>query len=191
MKVVLGNQANPVRLAFHKGLFEKTGFAGDPNGKTDHNAKFIFDKDGPVAKQLAAAEEAVAKEKWGAKADAVLTAIRASGKGVVQNGDTQNSDGFAGMSFVSARSEARPTVVNRDRSPLTMQDGVVYSGCYGIAIVQVWAQDNQYGKRINAQLTGFQFVKDGDSFGGGVAPAKADEFEALSADDGAGEDPFA
>lgn len=190
MKITVGTAARPARVAFAKGLFEASAFGGDPGAKADYNTKFIIEPDHPVVAQLMAAEEAVAKEKWGGKADAILAQIRAKGQGVVQDGNTQQSDGFAGMKFVSARSQTRPTVVNRDRSPITQQDGIVYSGCYGIAIVQVWAQDNSYGKRINAQLTGFQFVKDGDSFGGGVPAAAADEFEALSAE-GDDADPFA
>jgi len=31
----------------------------------------------------------------------------------------------------------------------------------------VWAQDNQYGKRINAKLRAVQFYKDGAPFGEG------------------------
>jgi hypothetical protein len=76
----------------------------------------------------------------------------------------------------------RPTVINRDRTPLTAADGVIYSGCHGNVQVEVWAQDNSYGKRINAQLLGVQFTRDGDSFGGGTQPAKPDDFADLSAD---------
>lgn len=191
MKVILGTGAAPVRLAFHKGLFEKVAFGSDPNGKADYNAKFLFPPEHPATKALEAAEEAVAKEKWGAKAGDILKTLRASGKGVVQNGDTQNSAGFEGQKYVSARNQVKPTVIDRNRSPLTLSDGVIYSGCYVIVHINVWAQDNSFGKRINAELTGVQFVRDGDSFGGGVGAAKADEFEALSAEDGDAEDPFA
>ena len=36
------------------------------------------------------------------------------------------------------------------------------------AIVELWAQDNNYGKRINASLAGVQFAKDGEAFAGGT-----------------------
>jgi len=76
---------------------------------------------------------------------------------------------------VSARSKTRPTVLNRDKTPVAEADGVLYGGCYVNALLDVWAQDNAFGKRINATLKGVQFVRDGDAFGGG-APASADDF---------------
>jgi hypothetical protein len=42
----------------------------------------------------------------------------------------------------------------------------------------VWAQDNQYGKRINAALRAVQFVKDGAPFGEGNIDV-SQEFTAL------------
>jgi hypothetical protein len=54
-------------------------------------------------------------------------------------------------------------------------------------VVEIWAQDNNYGKRINASLKGVQFVRDGDAFAGGGA-ASPDEFEDLSADASAAAD---
>ena len=47
------------------------------------------------------------------------------------------------------------------------------------ATVNVWAQDNKYGKRVNAQLLGVQFYADGDSFGGG-AVGSVDDFDDLA-----------
>jgi hypothetical protein len=50
------------------------------------------------------------------------------------------------------------------------------------ASIELWCQDNNYGKRINASLRGVQFLKDGEAFaGGGVA--NADEFDDLAADE--------
>lgn len=169
------------RLAFAQHLFTAGTVGGE--GKPAFSATAIIPKDHPVIKELKAAEEAVAKEKWGGKADAILKAIRAADKGVVHDGDLKAQyDGFEGNAFVSMRSEKRPNVYNRDMSQLTEADGVVYSGCYAHVMIEVWAQDNSYGKRINAQLTGVMFARDGDSFGGGATPAKPDDFADLSAE---------
>ena len=62
-------------------------------------------------------------------------------------------------------------MINSDRTPLTAKDGVIYPGCYVNVSIDFWAQDNSYGKRINAQLRGVQFVKDGERLGGSVAAA--------------------
>ena len=79
-------------------------------------------------------------------------------------------DGFGeGVFFFNASNTKRPTLVDRDRAPLIEDDGKPYAGCYVNAIVKPWAQDNQYGKRINFSLEGIQFVRDGEAFGGGGA----------------------
>ena len=181
MKVrLVDSAAHPVRLAFAQHLFEAGTVGGE--GKPAFSLTAIIGRDHPVHAELAAAEEAVAKAKWEGKAPAILKAIRAAGKGIVKDGDLKAQySGFEGNDYVSTRSEKRPNVYNRDGSQLTEADGVVYSGCYGHVMIEVWAQDNQYGKRINAQLTGVMFSRDGDSFGGGATPATADDFADLSA----------
>ena len=183
MKVrLVDTTANPVRLAFAQHLFEAGTVGGE--GKPAFSVTALLGPDHPQLAELEAAEEAVAKEKWGAKAPAILKAIRAAGKGVIKDGDLKAQyAGFEGNKFVSMRSEARPNVYNRDGSQLTEADGVVYSGCYAHVMLEVWAQDNSYGKRVNAQITGVMFSRDGDSFGGGATPAQPDDFADLSAAD--------
>jgi hypothetical protein len=67
--------------------------------------------------------------------------------------------------------------LNKDKSPLTEADGVVYSGCYVNGIIDLWAQNNNYGKRINATLLGVQFAGDGEAFSSGGSSASADDFD--------------
>jgi hypothetical protein len=178
------------RLAFHKGVFEKTAFAGDAKAKPDYNCKFILPPDHPQIKAIEALELSVAKEKWGAKADAELKLIRANDRAALHDGDTQRSDGFAGNFYLSARSDQRPTTYDRLRKPVTAEDGVIYSGCYVNAKVLIWAQDNKWGKRINCQVLGVQFARDGDSFAAGAPPAEADDFPELDASDAPADDPL-
>jgi hypothetical protein len=162
-----------VRLAF-PALFEPSSYGeGDPA----YSATLIMDPQ--QAEVVEKALAAVAREKWGAKADAQLKALRASGKVCLRDGDEKaDYDGFEGMMFVAARSKTRPTVVDGQRQPITERDGRIYAGCYVNASIEVWAQDNAYGKRVNATLRGIQFVRDGEAFGGG-RPAAADEFDEL------------
>lgn len=176
------------RLAFGDGIYEKKTFAGEPGGKADFSAKFILPQNHKQIAELAEIERKVAKDKWGAKADDNLRLIKAKGKNLVKDGDTQRSDGFAGNLFVSARADSRPTVVGRDRTPKQKGDnGAPYSGCYVNVKLDVWAQDNSWGQGINATLLGVQFVRDGDSFSAGAPPANPDEFPDLGVDEG-GED---
>jgi hypothetical protein len=93
--------------------------------------------------------------------------------------------GFEDIMYVSASNKMRPVAVNRDTSPVSAEDGVIYSGCYVNATVELWAQDNKYGKRVNATLLGVQFSKAGDAFGGGSV-GSADDFESI--EEGVGAD---
>jgi len=92
-------------------------------------------------------------------------------------------DGYGdGTTFLSAARKTRPPVVNRDLSPITAEDGVIYAGCYVNATIRLWVQDNKWGKRVNAELRAVQFMNDGESFG--AAPVDAEkEFEAVGEDD--------
>ncbi len=167
-----------VRIAYAQGLFEpRAPQSGE--GKAKYNCAFLFPKDHPAVQELTEACIAVAKAKWGAKADTHLVAIKAADKLPVHDGNAKpDSAGYAGNLFMNASNDIRPTVVNVDRSPLTVADGKPYSGCYVNAIVDIWAQDNKYGKRINASLMGVQFLADGEKLAGGSVAA-ADDFEAI------------
>lgn len=139
------------------------------------------------AKALEAAIEQVAKDKWGAKAPQVLTKLYADGtvaytKGPKTNADGDTYQGFEGMHSLNTSNQTRPTVVDVNRSPLTEADGKPYAGCYVNAIVEVWAQDNEWGRRVNCTLKGVQFARDGEAFSGG-SPASAEDFDDLSVGD--------
>lgn len=178
MKITLEN----VRISFCQNLFRAGSFQPDQPPK--YGATFIFEPGSANEKTLKKAIVEAAETKWPGKGTATVKQLMASGKVCLRDGDEKsNYDGFEGMAFVTASSKKRPTVVDRDRSPLTEDDGRVYPGCYVNAILEIWAMDNQFGKRINAELTGVQFVKDGEPLGGGAAPATADDFPALEDDD--------
>lgn len=176
MKIKLTN----VRLSFAQ-LFEAKTVNGE--GKPAFSASFLIEPSDPQVANINAAIEAVAKDKWGAKAEANLKVMRTADKTCLHSGDLKaNYDGFEGMLYISSRNALRPLVIDTDKTPLTAQDGKPYSGCYVNASVELWAQDNNYGKRVNATLMGVQFFKDGESFsGGGVA--SEDDFDDLSVDD--------
>ncbi len=172
-----------VRLAFAQGIFEKTSIAGS---NPSFSAKAIYGKTHPANALLAAAEEAVAKEKWGAKADQMLAIIRKADNGVVHDGDMKpNWDGFEGNHYTNASAQNRPGIYDRDRTPLAASDGRPYGGCWVNMRLDLWPQDNQYGKKINATLLGIQFLRDGDAFAAGAPPADADDFPELGVDQGA------
>ena len=81
------------------------------------------------------------------------------------------------MSFKSSANK-RPIVIDRDKSPLIEEDNKIYAGCYVNAIVDVCVQNNNYGKIVNGNLYGIQFVKDGEAFGSGPTDV-GDNFDDL------------
>jgi len=186
MKVKLVN----VRTAFLS-IFEPKSVNGE--GDPRYSGAFIVDPKSANVKTMDAAILAVATEKWKDKAPAILKKLTEEGKVAFKKSPRTNEAGepyagFEGMYSVNAGNKSRPLVIDRDKTPLTAADGKPYSGCFVDANIEFWAQDNQYGKRINATLRGVQFRADGDAFGGG-APASSDEFDDLS--DGSEEDPTA
>lgn len=171
---------NAVRLSFPQ-LFEAKTVNGE--GKPAFSAAFLISPKDPQIAMINTAISTVAAEKWGAKADAILKTIRAADKTCLHSGDLKsNYDGFEGMMYISARNPLKPSVVDTNRSPLVAEDGRPYAGCYVNAVLELWTQDNNYGKRVNATLMGVQFYKDGESFvGGGVADAE--DFDDLTIED--------
>lgn len=180
MKVMLKN----VRLAFPN-LF--TPQAGPDGGDAKYNATFIIEDEENV-KRVNEAIEQVAQDKWGAKAAENLKALRSKGRICLRDGeDKADYDGFDGNHYINASNKVAPAVFDRDKSKLSERDGKPYAGCYVDASVDVWAQDNQYGKRINSSLRGVKFAQDGEPFAGGGA-ATEDDFEFEDADDSAADD---
>lgn len=173
-----------VRLSFPD-LFKPRPFK--PGDTPKYKATFLIPKDDPQIKTIEAAIVATAKEKWPKDFQKVLNSIRGNAnKFCYQDGDNKSYDGYEGMMALSAGNKARPSVFDRDRSPLTEDDGKPYAGCYVNAIVELFAYDNS-GNGISASLSGVQFYKDGEVFSGG-RPAKADDFDDLSVD---GEEEYA
>jgi Enterobacter phage Enc34, ssDNA-binding protein len=183
-KVFLTN----VRLAFAN-IFEAKAAAAEAEPR--YSACFILDPASDNAKKLDKAVLAVATEKWKDKATAVLKKLVEDNRmSYVRSDKTDKNgevyEGFEGSYSISASNKRRPSIFDRDPAhQLVAADGRPYSGCYVNALITVWAQDNQYGRRINAELNGVQFVGDGDAFGAGRVASK-DDFSDLGVDATAG-----
>lgn len=168
MKIKLNN----VRISFPS-LFQKATFNGEETG---YEATFLINKDSQ-SDQIDALNKAVssliATELKGAKLKADKICLK--------DGDEIEYDGYAGNMSIKGSNKRRPIVINRDKSPITENDEVIYAGCYVNAIVELWAMNNNYGRRICASLLAVQFAKDGESFGGGPG-ASIDDFDDIDDD---------
>jgi len=103
------------------------------------------------------------------------------------DGSSKEYDGYEGMFVVPAHnSKLRPAVAGRNGKEVVPGDKQFpYSGCLGITSITIWAQDNQYAKRLGVNLRGVQFVEGEPkypAFGQGAIAAD-EEFQALEDSD--------
>lgn len=174
-KIILKN----VRLSF-PGLFEATAFK--PGDEPKFKATFLIPKGDAQIAIIETAIKQVLTEKCGKKADSTLNNIRGNpNKFCFQDGELKEYDGYEGMTALTAKSGARPLVIDRDKTPLSAADGKPYAGCYVNATLELFAYDSS-GVGVSCSLKGVQFVRDGDAFGGG-APASPDDFDDLGVDE--------
>lgn len=133
-------------------------------------------------KLVQATIDRIIKDTWkGKKPVGLKVCLR---DGVEKDGADGYGDHVMFLS-ASAGQDRPPQIVDCDKTRrLTAADNRPYSGCYVNVVVRLWAQDNKYGKRINAALEIVQFVKHGEPFGA-TAPKAADilDDEAAPAED--------
>ena len=190
MEVTIGKK-HGLRIAFPT-LHAPKEYQND--GKPAYSCTLILD---PVldAEDIAEIKKTileVAAEKWGkAKAEGVVAQLVKKGniafvEGPKANGKGEVYDGFQGKFHIGCRNGSdgvspplKPTLVGPDRQPLDASFGKPYGGCYVTAKLDIWAQENGWGTRINTSIRGIQFRKDGAPFAGGTA-ANSDEFEDYS-----------
>lgn len=174
-----------VRLSFPD-LFHPTEFkAGD--GKPRWNATFLIEPGSENDKLIRAEIEKEGKEafkdKW-AKTHATFTGN--ANKYCYLDGSNKEYDGYDGKWYLSTHRPAklrsgatnpRPAIIDRDKSPLTAEDGRPYAGCVVNAKVSIWAQTGE-NPGIRASFSVVQFASDGDAFSAG-APT-VDGFDSLA-----------
>lgn len=182
-----------VRLSFADGVHEAKGITGADGkpGKPRYNCGLIIS--GDDKKLLELIEETtqeVAKAKWKDKAPAILKGLAKQDKLALHDGDTKPKyDGYPGNFYLSPgrdEKDGQPSLKGHVPSvELTDKEKrkLFYSGAYVNAYIELWAQDNNFGQRINATLRGLQFVKDGDAFGSRVDAAGDDEMEEIEGSD--------
>lgn len=170
-KIKIGN----ARLSFPS-LFQTAKFNNEDTGK--YEATFILDKveHAELIDQIKSRVNTLMKEELKTKI--------AADKICLKDGDDMARPEYEGTYVIKASTRRRPLVIKRDKTPIVEDDNIVYAGCYVNAVISLWAQNNSWGKRVNAQLDGVQFVKDGEAFGdAGIDADVFDEFGGDSEDD--------
>lgn len=171
-----------VRLSFPH-LWTPT--AATEDGKKKFRSSFLMDPESAQGKaNIAAAKKAmnhVAKEKWKDKAERIVKGLEKNRK-CLRNGDDMTNDegevydGYEGQMVLVAANDRRPQVLDRNKTPLTEEDDVMYAGCYVDAVVSFYTVEgkDRGGNGIFASLEIVRFRKDGEAFG--AAPLDADEY---------------
>lgn len=168
MKIKLHN----VRLSFPS-LFRKATFEGK---ETKYEATLLLDKDehAEVIKKLQVEIKRILKDELKSKLSPERICLK--------DGDEIERDGYENTWSLKAANNNRPITVDRKRNPITEDDDIFYAGCYVNAQIDFWVQNNGFGKRINANLLGIQFYKDGEPFASGEK-GSADDFDMFDEDD--------
>ena len=168
------------------------------DGEPAYGGRIIVEPSDPDAKALDAAMLEVAKGKWKEDGEAVLAMLVEEkrvcfSKLPYRSKQGKVYDGFEGKYHLGARNaKTQPSVFDQHGEPYVVEgklvanktksdvERLIYSGCAVNAKVEIWAQDNSFGRRINCSLLGVMFAGDGERFGGGSAPASADDFTGLA-----------
>lgn len=159
-------------------------------GEPAYGAKFPIKPNSEQQKAIEAAVLAEAKEAWKDKADSVVKMLEEDGKvaftkKVYRSKKTgEPYQGFDGMHYLSTRNaKTQPTVFNQYGEEVSGKGDIerqAFSGAVVNASIEIWAQDNKWGRRINCSLRGVMLTGEGENFGGGSSPASADEFAGLA-----------
>ncbi len=125
---------------------------------------------------------------WGAQGEATKAQLAGMDKLCIHDGNvSKGGEGpYKDMLFVSMNSRTKPRIVVT-RNGVNVEIGAgdpqfPYSGCRANVLFDVYpqgaagAKPNKGGKRINAGLTGVQFLAHGEPLGGGGRVAKVEEF---------------
>lgn len=137
------------------------------SGKTQYTAALIIPKDN--AKSVAQVENAVKKmmedpdavAKWGGSTKGVRTPIH---DGDVERPEDPN---YANSLYINVKANADypPKLYDKNRMEIVDPEEI-YSGCYGQAILSLYAYNFQGSKGLAFGINAFRKIKDGPSLAG-------------------------
>jgi len=176
-----------VRLSYAYLAQPYVGRNDDGNAKSSYTAHALFKAGSPAHTAIRDAIRKVAAAGWGAQAEAVLQQLNGQDKLCLHDGNiTKGGQGpYKDMLFVSSSNSRRPRILvtrNGQNVDIGPDDPMFpYSGCWANVMVDLWPQGadgkpSQWGKRINATVTGVQFLRHDEAFSGGGRVAAPEEF---------------
>jgi len=147
---------------------------GQPESEAKYSATGIFDaavaSDDP--KVQAAQEEQLKAIR--AQIDHLIKTelkmkVLPADKICLRSGAEKEGEGYGeGTFYLAASNKKKPKILGTDKQPLEKDDPRLFSGVYGNIVIRIWAQNNDFGKRINASLEAIQYVRTGEPLGNQV-----------------------
>ena len=177
-----------VRLSY---AYLASPYVGKPEAGKTPKATFtthgLYKPGSPNHVLMSDALRKVAAMGWGAQADSTLIQLKGQDRLCQHDGNITKGgvEPYKDMLFVSASNERRPRILvtrNGQNVEIGPDDPMFpYSGCWANLLLDLWPQSpdgkpSQWGKRVNATLTGVQFLRHDEAFGGGGRIANTEEF---------------
>ncbi len=156
--------------------------ASAPGADPKYSADLIIEPDAVEWGELSQLIQTIATEKWADQATTILGMInndkrqRCYGQGSekLKASDGTIYAGYEGKMYLGGNNKSQPQLMGTDGQPLPPTANVnelFNGGNYVSAILNIWPQDNQFGKAIRGNLVAVQFLEKGESFG--VTPIDA------------------
>lgn len=160
------------RIAYADNFFKAR--AMDEAKKPRFGCTLLIPKSVDITALKKAAQEASIAE-WGDKAATFASSgliktpfLDGDGPQAVSKKTGQRHAGHEGHIFIRCASTIQPKAY--DQNVLPAGPDVIYSGCYGFAVVHAYTWDDpRNGKGVSFGISMFQFVKDGERMAGGDA----------------------
>lgn len=155
-------------------VFKPFAFEGQD---AKYSIVMLFPKSTDLKELQALAKKAI-EDKWTDPVKREQVLKNPKFKNPFRDGDTErpDTDGYAGMIFITATSKQKPGVVDRNVQPIISEDEF-YAGCYAKASVTAYAYDKAGNVGVAFGLQNVMKVRDGESFSGRRRPE--DDFEPL------------
>lgn len=153
----------------------------DEEGKDgSYCSHLLFPDTHPQFAEIQAAIMSVGEQFWKDKwLTEVLPELKGKDRLCLHRGEVSKPGQapYKGMLFLSANNKNRPGTFDGNANPITEKEGLLYSGCRVNAIVSIWAQQHpKFGRRINCELNGLQFLRHDERLSGGGRAATGEEF---------------
>lgn len=167
------DQGNPtkvvggvVRISYAH-VFKPTSVHPDKPDTLKYSAVLLIPKSNKelvkiLKSAMNAAVEIGIETKWGNKKPANLKLPLRDGD---SEADLDKNPEYAGHYFISAKSDTKPGIVDKEKEPLTSDDEF-YSGCFARFSIKFYPFNTAGNKGVGVQLNHLQKVKDGERLGG-------------------------